>query len=422
MRFLHTSDWHLGRSLHRAPLLEEQRKMITAIANIAQEEMVDAVIIAGDIFDRAVPSVEAISLWEESVTALRLTGAQIIAISGNHDSARRLGLYNRILEPLGVAIRGSVDELDRPIRVHARASSAKSRPDKQGSDNSDVFVYAIPYLNPTMASSVLAGTDDEANVENDDEAGPLRRRLTHADITSLAMDRVRADLARRGAVRSVVVAHTFVDGGTTSESERAITLGNIENVPVDVFSGVDYVALGHLHGPQEFADGRVSYSGSPLPYSFSEEHHSKSVRIVDLDLDGRIEARTVPVDVGMRLVTIEGELDHLLTDPRFTAAESAFVRVRLTDRHQPHQPMDRLRNRFPHVLEMRLVGAEPRSDTDHGSTGTNVARDQMQPLEMLTAFFEDQEGRPAYEEEVELFEMAVAAATGGLGEASEDRQ
>ena len=381
--------------------------MVDAITKIAVEKSVDAVIIAGDLFDRAIPSVEAVTLWEQAIAALSETGAQIIAIAGNHDSARRVSVHSRILEASGVSIRGSLDRIADPIMV------------KGATDSNPVAVYAVPYLDPIMARSVLmdtAGTDNADDPADDDESDDdaptpsTRRRVTHADVTKAALDLIRSDLATRGTPRSVVVAHTFVSGGTTSDSERSITLGNVENVPVDTFDGVDYVALGHLHGPQRFDGGRVAYSGSPLPYSFSEEHHSKSVRIVDLGPDGPPEVEVIPLEVGMRLATIEGEIHNLLNDPSFDSAESAYVRVRLTDRDLPQQAMNQLRVRFPKALEMRHIGPGSSAPADQQVDPSGPSRRERPPIELAVEFFAEQEGRQVDSDEHELLDEALSHA------------
>lgn len=383
--------------------------MVDAITKIAVEKSVDAVIIAGDLFDRAIPSVEAVALWEQAIATLSETGAQIIAIAGNHDSARRVSVHSRILEASGVSIRGSLDRIAEPIMV------------KGATDSDPVAVYAVPYLDPIMARSVLMDTadasadnaDDPASDDEHDDDSPTpstRRRVTHADVTKAALDLIRSDLATRGTPRSVVVAHTFVSGGATSDSERSITLGNVENVPVDTFEGVDYVALGHLHGPQGFDGGRVAYSGSPLPYSFSEERHSKSVRIVDLGPDGPPEVEVIPLEVGMRLATIEGEIDDLLNDIAFASYESAYVRVRLTDRDLPQQAMNQLRVRFPKALEMRHIGPSSSTPADQQVDQSGPSRRDRPPIELATEFFAEQEGRQVDPDEHELLNEALSHA------------
>lgn len=397
MRVLHTSDWHLGRTFHGGSLLDEQQRMVDEVVALAAERNVDAVIIAGDLYDRAIPSVEAVELWVQAVERLRATGAVVIAIAGNHDSARRVSVHDRLLEASGVIIRGDVARCADPVMVTPN----------DGGD--PVAIYAVPYLDPVSAKSAF-GDDAYEPAPNDDD-GSARRRVTHRSITQAALDRVRADLAERGAPRSIVVAHTFVTGGTSSESERDITLGNVENVPLDVFDGIGYVALGHLHGPQGFDGGRIAYSGSPLPYSFSEQHHNKSVRIVTLDEAGTPTVEVVGLDVDMALATITGTIDELLAPDAFVEATGAFVRVLLTDLHLPLQAMTRLRERYPKAVELRHV---PNGiDAILGSEASSVeSRRDAPPAELAAAFFTDQEGRPPTEDETSLINAALTAALG----------
>lgn len=425
MRFLHTSDWHLGRTFHGGSLLDEQRAMVDAIVEIAEQHHVDAVIIAGDLFDRAIPPVEAVELWESAVARLRLTGAVVIAISGNHDSARRVSVHSRLLESGGVFLRGSIECCDEPILVESRHGAAP------------VAVYAVPYLDPVAARSVFGeaafepleagsivaddasasdgdgdgdGADIDAETDAETDRPIRRRRVTHRSITAAAMASVRADLETREVSGTVVVAHTFVGGGVSSESERDITLGNVEQVPLTVFEGIGYVALGHLHGPQVFEGGRITYSGSPLPYSFSEEHHRKCVRIIDLDADGAVDVETVQLPAIMRLATLSGTLDDLLHDSSFADHEGSYVRAQLTDVHLPLNAMARLRDRFARAVELRHT---PTGSELTGSATINAAqRRELPPLELTRSFFNDQEGRDPTDDELEWLDAALAQAMG----------
>jgi exonuclease SbcD len=205
-----------------------------------------------------------------------------------------------------------------------------------------------------------------------------------------------------------VVAHTFVEGGVTCESERELTVGNIESVGVDAFSGFDYVALGHLHGSQERDDARVAYSGTPLPYSFSEEGQTKSVRIVEIAPDATLTVEVVPLVVGRSLRTIEGTIDDLLGRAEFVDAEPARVRVFLTDTHLPMQAMARLRARFPYAAELRHrpEGVEPGSG---GATERDTADPAASPLALTMQFWAEQHGAGAGAAEAELLTTALDA-------------
>jgi exonuclease SbcD len=325
MRLLHTSDWHLGRSLHGTDLLREQEAVLGGLAEVVAAEGVDAVLVAGDVYDRAVPAADATAVLDRVLTRLRAAGAAVVLTPGNHDSARRLGFAAGLLAVSGVHVRAAVSSLHEPVLL--------------ADEHGDVAVYGLPYLEPDLARHELGLTEGRS----------------HEAVLAAAMDRVRADLFLRPETRSVVLAHAFVGGGLPSDSERDICIGGVDLVPAAVFDGVDYVALGHLHRPQTLSP-RMRYSGSPLPYSFGEAGHDKQAWLVDLDADGLAEVRAVPLPAPRPLTVLTGELDALLADPAHAAAEDHFVSVRLTDPVRPVDPMRRLQVRFPHCVHLEWAG------------------------------------------------------------------
>ncbi|MCX4638681.1 exonuclease SbcCD subunit D [Streptomyces sp. P9-2B-2] len=321
MRFLHTSDWHLGRSFHRVNLLSAQRAFLDHLVETVRAREIDAVLVAGDVYDRAVPPLAAVELFDEALHRLAGLGVPTVMISGNHDSARRLGVGSGLMERAGMHLRTDPADCGTPV-VLADA-------------HGPVALYGLPYLEPAMVRDTLGA-----------------RRADHAEVLGAAMERVRADLAGRPAgTRSVVLAHAFVTGGAVSDSERDITVGGVASVPMGVFDGVDYVALGHLHGCQTLTE-RVRYSGSPLAYSFSEAEHRKSSWIVDLDAGGAVQAERVDCPVPRPLARIRGRLEQLLEDPGLARHEDAWVEATLTDTARPHEPMARLVKRFPHLVSL----------------------------------------------------------------------
>ncbi len=393
MRLLHTSDWHLGRWFHGTSLLEEQAAALARIVALAQEAEVDAVVIAGDLYDRAIPPAEAVLLFNDTLAQLRDGGAAVVAIAGNHDSHVRVSIYDPLLASLGVTIRGDVRRADQPVLVQPRRGGAPAA------------IYPLPYLEPAVDGAWLSNALPA-------EATAPGGRLRHDDVTRLALDRIRRDLQQRPGHRSVLVAHTFVAGGETSESERDLTLGNVERVGVEAFAGFDYVALGHLHGSQQLDGPRLAYSGTPLPYSFSEQHHRKSVRIVELDGAGTASVEIVPLGVGRSLRTLEGGIEELCRAPRFEEAREAKVRVILNDPVLPLQAMARLRARFPHIAELRH--RPPDLERATASARNRQVREASSPLALASAFFADQQGRETEPAEAELLRAALAAA--GQGE------
>lgn len=315
---IHTSDWHLGRAFHQVGLQGAQSAYLDHLVEVVRTESVDAVLVSGDVYDRALPAPDTVALLSDAVERLIDAGAVVVLSSGNHDSAIRLGFASRLLERSGLHIRTSIDDIGRPVVI------------------GDVAVHPLPYLEPSLS------------------AGPLGAgERTHAGVLRAAMDRVRAALDAGTERRSVVMAHAFVTGGATSDSERDIAVGGVAAVPPDVFAGVDYAALGHLHGRQQVSES-VRYSGSPVAMSFSEASHTKGSWLVDLDGE---EPRTqfVEAPVERPLALLRGTLDDLLSDRQHTFAESAWCQVTLTDPIRPLGAMERLRARFPHTLDLRFA-------------------------------------------------------------------
>jgi len=331
MRLLHTSDWHIGRSLHGTDLLAEQEAVLGRLAEVVAAESVDVVLVAGDVYDRAVPSADATALLDRVLTRLRAAGAAVVLTPGNHDSARRLGFGSGLFAVSGVHVRAVTPALDEPVLLS----------DAHG----EVAIYGVPYLEPEVARHELG----------------LPEARSHEAVLTAAMERIRADLFLRPGARSVVLAHAFVGGGVASESERDICVGGVDLVPASVFDGLDYVALGHLHRPQTLSP-RLRYSGSPLAYSFGEAGQQKQAWLVDLDAGGLADVRPVPLPVPRELSVLTGTLDELLADPAHTAVEEHFVSAHLTDQVRPADPMRRLQTRFPHCVHLEWSGGEQAAD------------------------------------------------------------
>jgi exonuclease SbcD len=355
MRFLHTSDWHLGRSLHRADLREAQAAFLAHLVEVVRSERVDAVLVAGDVYDRAIPSLDAVALYEDALARLRATGARVVLISGNHDSARRLGVNGALIDAAGVHLRTRPEAVADPVLLD----------DEHG----QVAVYGIPYLEPALG---LPGVPPEVPGPVADANAAAGTR-SHAAVLGAAAGLIRADAAARGADRTVVLAHAWVAGGRTateradsarqqtSGSERDISVGGIGYAPAGLFDGFSYVALGHLHGRQVLAN-HLRYAGSPLPYSFSEKDHEKGSWLVEVGADGTASAEWVPAPVYRRLAELSGRLDDLLTSPEHDGHVGDFLAVTLTDAARPEGAMERLRRRFPHILTLEFKPEGVRAD------------------------------------------------------------
>lgn len=386
MRLLHTSDWHLGRSFHRVGLLDAQRAFLDHLADTVERERVDAVLVAGDVYDRAVPPLSAVELFDGALHRLAELGVPAVMISGNHDSARRLGVGSGLMARAGVHLRTDPDDCGAPA-VFA---------DSHG----DVACYGLPYLEPALTGGTLGaeGTGHDA-------------------VLGAAMARVRADLATRPeGTRSVVLAHAFVVGGEVSDSERDITVGGVASVPVSTFDGVDYVALGHLHGCQTLTD-RVRYSGSPLAYSFSEAAHRKSMWLIDLDAAGAVAAQRVDCPVPRPLARLRGTLDELLTEPRYDQYAAAWVEATLTDPERPGDPMSRLEARFPHIVSLVFEPGLGESEAPESYERRLRGRSDQQIAEDFVVHVRG--GRRADEEERVLLGAALEAARAEESEESE---
>ncbi|RAY11714.1 exonuclease SbcCD subunit D [Actinomadura craniellae] len=366
MRLLHTSDWHLGRSFHREDLLGAQAAYIDHLVETVRAENVDCVLVSGDVYDRALPPVDAVRLCNEALERLAAEQVRVVLIAGNHDSARRLGFGAGLMDAAGVHLRTDPAGVGEPIMIDG------------------VAVYGIPYLEPELVRAPWE----------------LPER-GHAAALGEAMRRVRADLEHRPGTPSVVLAHAFVTGGEPSDSERDISVGGAAHVPAGVFEGIGYVALGHLHGRQAMTD-RVRYSGSPLAYSFSEARHRKGSWLVDLQ-PGGLTAEFVDAPVPRRLGRLRGRLEDLLTDPAHTAHEDHWLHLTLTDRQRPAAAMERLRGRFPHAL---VLAFEPEDAApEAGRTWAERIHERSGP-QLAADFVTAVTGAPPAAEESDLLHEA----------------
>jgi exonuclease SbcD len=383
MRLIHTSDWHLGRTLHGESLLEHQSVFLDWLLGQATGHRVDAVVVAGDVYDRAVPPTDAVALLDQTLVRFFRAGIPVVLTSGNHDSAVRLGFASGLSEAAGIHLRTRVEDIARPVIIR----------DEHG----EVGIYGIPYLLP---DAVMA------------ELGAER---SHASVLAAACERIRADAAARGLRRTVVIAHALVTGGQVSESERDIRVGGIGDAPARVLAGCSYLALGHLHGQQRVdAGGTTSarYSGSPLAFSFSERDHRKSVTLAEIAGDGTVVTQLLPTPVPRPLREVRGRLDELLAraDGDLADLAGAWVKAVLTDQARPVAPMERLRERWPHTIALDF-------QPEGGLTGpdADLARlaKAVDPVEICGLFVDFVAGAPPDEAQLAVLRQAVEAARRG---------
>lgn len=391
MRLLHTSDWHLGRSFHGVGMLDAQRDFIDQLVAAVSRHQVDVVLIAGDVYDRAMPGVDVVRLLDDALVRLTSAGAKVVLTSGNHDSAIRLGFAARLLERGGVHLRTSLESLDKPLLLPLGKDAAGK--------NAVLAVYGIPWLEPRLVAEQLG-------VET----------ASHFEVTRAATSLIKEDIAQRQAsavVHSVVLAHTFASGGIGSDSERDLSIGGVGAVPLDLFDGFSYTALGHLHGRQSLSD-HVRYSGSPLAYSFSEAKHRKGAWLVDVGPEGVTAVQEVLWEAPRPLAVLRGTLQDLLESPEHAWAETAYCQVTLTDAQRPARAMEQLRSRFPDTL---VLGFDPQgAPAASAASYSSRLADAPDDLAVCCGFLEHVRGRVA--DDSEKAALAVALDNVRLLEAS----
>ncbi len=355
MKILHTADWHLGRIFHNVHLTDDQAHVLDQFVALARDVRPDLVIVAGDVYDRAVPPQEAVALLDDVLSRLVEVADAVLVIAGNHDSPQRLGFGSRLLARGGLHVRGAFAPDATPLMLE----------DAHG----PVAVHAVPFLDPVRMRSLLpdAGISDQAS----------------------AM-RAACALARRASpdgTRSVLVAHATVLGGEASESERPLSIGGTEAVPPETFAGFDYVALGHLHRPQRAGGGNVRYSGSLLKYSFSEAAHAKSVTFVEMDAEGRCRIETPRLAPRHDVRTVSGRLAGLLEQAR-REPSSDYLQVVLEDEGPVFDAMPRLREHWPNVLEIRRPALVAASGTDPAGPAVSASARHAGRETLFAEFFE----------------------------------
>jgi exonuclease SbcD len=324
MRLLHTSDWHLGKKFEDIDLLPQQEAFANQLIDIVRDQKVDAVLVAGDIYDRSTPNAEAVSLADNIFARLIREGVQVIAISGNHDSAERLRFGSAAMAEAGLHIRAE----HRLISVMGAPITVTSRDGRE-----TVQVVPVPYIDPYRVE-IVEGVE----------------RLHHTMIAEVLKRNITAV---GNPAHAIAMAHAFVAGGSSTESEKQLNVGGTDRVPLSVFDGFGYVALGHLHEPQEFGDDRLIYSGSPLSYSFSEQH-DKSVRIIECG-DREPTSSTITIDVGHRVLTLKDSLDSLLSSSQYDDTHGALLRIDVTDTTPILGLIDKVRERFTNVVQVRQL-------------------------------------------------------------------
>lgn len=371
MRFLHTADWHLGRVYHGLSLLEDQARVLKDFIRLADDVRPDAILIAGDVYDRSVPPADAVRLLDVTLTRLVVElRIPVVVIAGNHDGPDRLGFGSGMLERAGLTICGPVSAAPRPVVLR----------DAHG----EVAIYPLPYAEPAMVRSLLG--DDAL----DDHQAALAAQL----------QRIRS--AHVPGRRSVVVAHAFVVGGAESDSERPLSVGGSAAVAAGIFDGFDYVALGHLHRPQQAGSPRIHYAGSLLKYSFAEVDHSKSVNLVELDATGGCTVERLALPPWRDLRVIEGALDEIIAAAATDAAREDYILARLSDRGALLDAMGKLRTAYPNALAIERPALEGEGN---GRAGADHRRVRIQDL--FASFYAEVSGCPMEEAAMQTLQTLV---------------
>jgi len=332
LRILHTSDWHLGRKLHGESLSEAQEKFLDwFIDDLIPAEKPHLIVVSGDIYDRGIPPTEVIELFEDSIARIQASGTPILITSGNHDSSVRLGSNTRWLDRFGLHFRTRISEITKPVIVEG--------------DDFNLLAYGIPYIEPDA---------DTGTGENQ-----LDVRAEHTDVLNEAVKRIKNNVeSHKGSkpIRTLVASHAFVTGGIAADSERPLKIGGADNADSAVFAGIDYVAMGHLHGAQyltEMKQSTIRYSGSPIPFSFSEREHQKQVLLVTMNRDGvnhkSVETREIPQIRKMRY--LEDTLDNVLRFAESDLNKDDWMHINLKDETVAPGVYDALKARYPHLLK-----------------------------------------------------------------------
>ncbi len=372
MRLLHTADWHLGRIFHGVHLTDDQAHVLDQVVGLVRDTRPDAVLISGDVYDRAVPPPEAVSLLDDVLSRI-VIGFKIpvVMIAGNHDSPERLGFASRLLANQGLHVFGSLSADVSVVPI----------PGKDGV----LRVYGLPYAEPSVVRQRLQ--NDAAQ----DHAGAMR----------VLTDRVRE--AHPSGQPCVVMAHAFVAGGEESESERPLSVGGAGSVEAAVFEGFDYVALGHLHRPQRAGLDHVQYSGSILKYSFSEDRHTKSVSLVELGAGGHMRVERVPLTPRRDVRRVEGYLAGILDEPLVPGRSEDYLMVTLLDEGPILDAMGKLRQAYPNVLHIERPCLTVAGDM----RGPSADHRKMTEVDLFSSFFSQVTGESLTEEESAAFASLV---------------
>ena len=396
MRFLHTADWHLGRIFYGQYLTDDQAYVLEhQFFTILKEEKIDGILLAGDVFDRAVPPIEAIELWDSIITRLAMDyKVPLFVVSGNHDGAERLEVGRSMLSESGIHIWGSPHHALQPFEF-------------EGADGR-VAICPMPFSEPRRIGDALGLSSNESkSVDTDMVDDTLFSYVDDKEQEAVALNLHNYDQMYQAwsdylykqvpkRMRSIAISHAFVMGGEVGGSERTLSVGGSEQVNPRVFKDFHYTALGHLHGPQRMGADQIRYSGSPLKYSFDEHGQKKSFTIIDMDTKGSVDISTIPVEAKRDVVILEGYFEDLLNNKELQAKhKDDYVQARLLDTMPIMDGMARLRQVYPRCMTIELVG---RVATPVAVMGDVVFK-ELNERQLFNQFAENVWKKPLTEEE-----------------------
>lgn len=363
MKLIHLSDLHLGKRVNEFSMLEDQQYILEEILRIIDSEKPDGVLIAGDVYDKTVPSAEAVTLLDEFLVQLSKRDTQTFLISGNHDSAERLAFGGRLMEQSGIHIARVYNGVLAPLTLR----------DEYG----PVDLYLLPFLRPVQVRRFF----------------PESEIATYTEAMAAVLGAADIDKTHR----NVLVTHQFVTGAQTCDSEE-LSVGGTDNVDVSVFDDFDYVALGHIHGPQKIGRETVRYCGTPLKYSFSEVGHKKSVTVVELAEKGSVAIRTVPLVPKRDMSELHGAYNELMLRENYEGKpfRNDYLRITLTDEEDIPNAVNNLRTVYPYIMRLDYDNRRTRTES-HVDGAEQVER--KRPLTLLEEFYESQNGQPMSEEQ-----------------------
>lgn len=366
MKLIHTSDLHLGRRMNELSLVRDQKYIIDEMLTRVGELLPDAFIIAGDVYDKSIPSAEAVTLFDRLLTGLNSLGVRVFIIGGNHDSQQRLAFGSALLSENGIYISEEYSGSLSPVTLT----------DEYG----EVLIYLLPFVKPAEVKRYFP----DAEIES------------YTDAVRVAL----SEIPRGGAARRVLVTHQFVTGASRSESEE-VSVGGSDNVDASVFSGFDYVALGHIHSPQNVGAENIRYSGTPLKYSFSECRDVKSLTLVTLGEAGALTVEAIPLVPMHEVVDLRGGYRELMARDFYkdTTYPTDLVRITLTDEEDIVDAVGRLRSVYTNLLELRYDNTRTRTAAASLEIGEV---EKKSPMELFSELYEKQNGRGMTEEQTAL--------------------